>query len=1243
MKRFFKAVALCTSILAVTGYLFMPSANAQRDVLAELLSIPAPPPPNPYFKPSLTDRDEAFFDRRNPPADDASSEDLLAYWKFQNRYDGKFTYAPKPSPRTLGRLIEEVEKNPLSLPEMVNVFPETDEAAAFVKSLYDNELRSRKLGEDWRRSIRRWLTYHTKYFSDELYRAASQATDTREYVTNQDEVLALARVDYDRAKPLLERMANDKSKPVTQTLALWALYKGALATNDSIAADNYRRDLMNTVENKQALPGNRDLAMDALVAGGDFPGRDDWYFSLLDDETLYDLRVNGQVYTGLTTIINHSPSDRYVAKMIELVGNSNQNIRNAAARNLITIMNQGEKNPEIVKALTPWLEDPKWAREVQQERRAVVTALRQFQIPEAVPGLIAMLNETPAKPIAGATRSTPVDEDSYPYRGEAILALTTQKSSLAAAPLRQLIPVVRDWEREGIVRAVLVSNGFTVREQIDALEFTIKAEANATSNTPAAVREDDVRIMTPNSIAFNTPRMSSIPFDGNMLRRMLGAQMVALDAPSDELVKAVIERIEIHDKRDPQLASAMRDVIRKWKGPAINSMMLRDLKNGKIEPAGIVKLLTIRAELRENHLSEVNDSRAGNPTALAVGACILEQPGDYDGIMDGQNLEAKAALLACARLIRGPISVAKVAPLLANENKLVAFAAESYLEAEDSVEARGLILKLRPDKIRVLGARYSFASNVESTLRDGYESIYALFTSVDPIFKAFPNYFFSQGIDDSAEQDIIGEFKKDPKLLGAYVYGENYVRIYENKAVYSWQNDPARFRQRDLAAEEFEALKNFLSGNRVDLLPPFLAPCEGCTGKELLMIGRAGGRRVFVNADPLPEFFAGLEQIFENFRREPGKFRYKLEDKIEGLEILFADEQFAAVTPWKNGDDFRVLIADIVKRDQNPADVDERIIQLQREYEEVEKRMSGDGAPDRIETPDGDSDSDSDDDDVDAPVRKQPKLTDAQRMEQQRREIEREYSAYAWFKFNGKERTEPVAQPPGIEFMPLLDSFAIPPSQYQWKARGGGVEVRIGDDAIYKISAGKMTKIAPGSYGNVVVTPNGRWAVATRFGGDDDEYGMKLVRINLATNRVSVVSFGEEVVVSPVSFVSALGKVLLAAGFEEEGPGDFGLLDVDTGSTQPLRGNAAPLIQESFRPLQAVGGSKEFFWAALSEGEESSTEVGIFSARTFAFKSVLKIPNIRFNSMDMWVDEPAGKIYFTYGGHLLALPLPKSK
>ena len=123
----------------------------------------------------------------------------------------------------------------------------------------------------------------------------------------------------------------------------------------------------------------------------DWSGRDEWYYSLLGDETLSNLVVNGSSYTGLTTIIRYSPPDKYADKMIELTKSSDVIVRSAAAKNLLLILDKD--HPEATRALLPWLENPKWARETRNERVTLVASLRNFQMPESVPGLIAALEE----------------------------------------------------------------------------------------------------------------------------------------------------------------------------------------------------------------------------------------------------------------------------------------------------------------------------------------------------------------------------------------------------------------------------------------------------------------------------------------------------------------------------------------------------------------------------------------------------------------------------------------------------------------------------------------------------------------------------------------------------------------------------------------------------------------------------------------------------------------------------------
>jgi hypothetical protein len=404
MKNLFISLGLFTVLLVFGLFVFRQTTGAQNNLTVNLLNLPAPPPPNALVENIERKRPENFYDKSNPPKDDAEIDDLLDYWKAQSSVYNAAGYNIKPSDRALEIILAEIEKKPEMVSEFLNVLPPRLETTDFVKRIYDSQFsaaRDLEEGENYRaEEIKKWLTYNSKYFSDELAKQAQKATETPEYITNQEEVLALARVDWDKARPMLEQMLNDGGKPVSQTLARWAFYQRALAEKDSGDIEKYRKQLQQTVENKNAKPGERDLAIDALVQSGDFDGRDDWYYTLLSDETLHDLRINDTTYTGLTTILNQSPPGKYTAKMLELIKSDNPAIRSAAVRNLTTLLN--EQNLEVVRALLPWLENPDWAKDVGVKqpfggaRQNLISTLTVFTMPESVPGLIAVLNEKAA-------------------------------------------------------------------------------------------------------------------------------------------------------------------------------------------------------------------------------------------------------------------------------------------------------------------------------------------------------------------------------------------------------------------------------------------------------------------------------------------------------------------------------------------------------------------------------------------------------------------------------------------------------------------------------------------------------------------------------------------------------------------------------------------------------------------------------------------------------------------------------
>ncbi|HXG85343.1 MAG TPA: HEAT repeat domain-containing protein [Pyrinomonadaceae bacterium] len=1247
MKNLLISLSLFVVLLVFGLFVFKQTTEAQNNITANLLDLPAPPPNLPVETVERK-RPENFYDKNNPPKDDASVDKLLDYWRIQSSAYTVSGYNIKPSDRVLENILAEIEKKPEMLSEFLNILPPKPETADFVKRIYDSKLSEPESeeGENYRASeIKKWLTFNSNYFSDELFKQAEKASETAEYVTNQDEVLALARVDWDRARPLLEKMLNDDGKPVSQTLARWAFYQHALAEKDSGDIEKYRRLLQETVENKNGKPGERDLAMDALVQSGDFDGRDDWYYTLLSDETLYDLRINDTTYTGLTTILNQSASGKYTAKMLELVKSDNPAVRSAAVRNLTTLLD--EKNPEVVRALLPWLENPEWAKDIGGARQNLIRALTTFTMPESVPGLIAVLNEKAAPEKTGrmsggmsngsmanqmSVYSNSATGEHFPYRSAAIGALAKQKDGRAVSALRLVLPQVEAYERVNVVSALLASGGFSVAEQIEALELAAKnigqqnndnstegsmSNAGVMSNRSASVYPDSIsetHIITNSAVVVNSMPYENYrrPYNPSELKSILGSQLAAATEVGDDLVAAMVERIGYFDTRDARIASALRKIMMNWQSAAVNSLLLRDLKNGRAETGAVVKLLSLRKDLREKQSNDVFDIRGGGAVALGISACLIEENGEYDAILAGENSEAKTAMLACARLVRANLPVRKVAENLQSPNVALALAAERYLESEDSTEARGIVLARHPNEAKILGATTYFAANDKSFDSEG-SFLAELFASVTDATDFAPYYYLYDDASElkTAEKKLQKEIKENEQLLGVYAYDGNFIRIYKDRADYSWEEDAARFRERALTETEFNRFKSYLSANRADELPPFLSFCEeGCESKEFLMLGRQGGRRVFFKGDETPNFFKELEAMFDEMRKPPAKLHYWLEKNIHGLEILFADDNLQARAVWKNGDDFRVLLDDT-----------ERLKQIEKE---LRKQFRAD------EERAGEENIDY-----------------AKFAEERRKRVEqREFENFAWHKIEKNKLASAAVQPPQIEYIPPRDAFPVRATSRRWKTRTANLELRINQEGLFKISRGQISKVRSGFYMNPLVTPDGVWAIATKYFREE---GVGIVRVDLQTSKEFKVRLDGYPSYEAVAFVPSINKVLIRGeSYEREHEaeeitgktGAYFLLDAQTGITQPVKGEIRPLAQQTFRPLQSTANAEEF-WAAIPDGEKNETRVGIYNAKTFTFTSLLKVPQIEFDSMDMWADEKENKIYFVYEGHLLGLPLPK--
>jgi hypothetical protein len=1123
-----------------------------------------------------------------------------------------------------------------------------------LKDIYDAGSGNNSLGRDQLASLKNWLVDNSPHFPDELERKAERYGPTGEYVSNHYDMLNLTRQDWNRAAPIVNRAYNDRSSPVARVGAIWALYRHALAEDSMGDIDRYRDELKAVVEDRSATAGMRDLAFDALVSEKEWSGRDEWYYSLLGDETLADLRVNGTRYTGLTTLILYSPAEKYRDTMIELAKSDNKTIKNAAVRNLIVLFRRGN-DEAITRVLLPWLTDANWASASDEGgRQALVRALAEYKIPESVPGLIHLLNEKPPRPenanssaprqwatntnsivttnstiasmeeppprvpssgeFSNAIRSATnaavsyYDEDRYPFRYSALSALTKQADMRAGPALRRLLNATADYERIMVINALIASGGFTIPEQVDALVATVRAGDSAESSNAAA-----------NAPYYGSLNSNYAPGRQVSLQEAIGTQLMATEAVSDDLVRAVIERMDSLERREPVTAERLRKVVQGWDGPAVNMMMLRDLKNGKSNGEAVIKLLAKRKELRENQPNNVFDLRTGNPIAIGLAGCILEDTNDMASLLNGGNNAATAAMLACARLIRAELPVPAITPLLRSTDRGLALAAERYLLSEDSPAARTAVLALYPNAAKITGAATYFDGDAGSILAV-WESLPELFATVSPYYASveYPASAVYDGDFGALEKKLQEEVIADKDLLGVYSYENFNVRIYAERAVFSIQEDDARYRERVLTTEEFDYLKGLLAFHEVNELPPFLS-CTECEPRQLLMLGRGGGRRVFVKASKMPDLFAGLDSFFANVSQSQLKLKYTASKELPGLEVLFADDGMAAESVWKSGPEIRILITNRSSRER-----------VQKEIEQAAERDES-----AEETEDGPQ-------------------TNPWQLGQELR-AKREYEGIEWFGLANERLSGQVPTPPGFDLPPTRDSLSVPATFERWKARAGDVEIRSDTEGLYKVRGGSITRIGTGYYSYPLVTPNGRWLIVNKYGDE----GNGLIRVNVQTGREYPVDLAEQPADMGIVFIPSINRFLLGSmvyddehdHYEGDGENEAGetfvrpiyrtssflLLDAETGTLRNAPGEYRPLTHQTFRQLQPASKPNEF-WAAMPDENKNETVVGVYNAAVFGFKPILRVPKIQFDSLDMWVDQ--GKVYFVYKGHLLAAPLP---
>jgi len=292
---------VCVLCLFVALQSHLQAQTPKRDpleTLRQLLNLPAPRPPNSEQQ-STAKYPPAFFDKNNPPPDDAPLSDLVTYFS-------RWAYRPEvvPSDTVRQRRFEFCLDEPKYFVNFANLVPQTKAAAIKIKEVYDKA----ELEDHERGYIKNWLIFNSDFFVDELLELVKDVKENERNgsVDNAHALIALARVKWEVAEPLLRNMAA-AAQPRSGALAQSLIYLHAIGEKDSTAEEQYRKILKTIASNRDLPPYARDVAIEKLSLT-EWAGRDEWYLALFQDETLIEPSDGGHSVSPLTTLCGSNPN-----------------------------------------------------------------------------------------------------------------------------------------------------------------------------------------------------------------------------------------------------------------------------------------------------------------------------------------------------------------------------------------------------------------------------------------------------------------------------------------------------------------------------------------------------------------------------------------------------------------------------------------------------------------------------------------------------------------------------------------------------------------------------------------------------------------------------------------------------------------------------------------------------------------------------------------------------------------------
>lgn len=645
-----------------------------------------------------------------------------------------------------------------------------------------------------------------------------------------------------------------------------------------------------------------------------------------------------------------------------------------------------------------------------------------------------------------------------------------------------------------------------------------------------------------------------------------------------ELVESILRRTTEEHSKNPDLAGNLRHCVMLG-APAHAAALVADGIAGKsIQPDELAAAL-IHCRDQAWDARAFDKLRGKTGEAGAIAAVLGGDRKRMDGLLAGKDQRALTALLEAARFAREPFDIQRVARFLESENDGLSGAAWYYLRERGEPEAVGI-------------CESHLASEDPESLTF-WNPKQGRFGRAGRIAETLKQRFGFKGVP----REILS--------LESYSTGSSsdawHIVISSENSFAVHDFGGSRLGVGRLEAESVERVRKFLTTYQVDGLPSLRQPsiCDGVTynfihataegingmGIENPSTARPdlspsvnmGGSRSYSKGIVIYGYLVDL--ITNTVESADLKLQYD-----RGTEIVVPKETQEAVTVWNRGKDLRIL--------------------------------TGEGAGLRWLAVDGDT-----------------RLIKGPADEPDECPILREFND-----------SSAIPKPPYPEYR---KSYARAGDGFLYHGR---LDETVG---VWLFRKGKPFElVAKGRFWGVNASSDGAWAVASQAPeGQERSTPNGVVRINLSSRQLMPVALKPADHFDVVAFLPTKGRFLLGRSQDSSaktptGPKsrEYYLLDAATGALDRVKGDFEGLNDPQLRPFQKAG-KPGCVWMARSSTNWTpghiggETQIGIYDLNTFKFQKVRDAEGIRFESMQMWVDEGENLIHAVVDGDLVRLKL----